>query len=106
MVGEIGGLIMIIPRSLTPWGMRIFRYCESKGLTLQQLADKAGINKGTLLNQMQGKRYPRLDTWIEICEALSDTQEEFELILTRTKESIVEYEMATRRYKRKASRKQ
>ena len=95
---------MRMPKTLTPWGMRIFRYIEVRKWNLDILEDKSGIPKSTILRWMQGRTLPRLDSWIVLCDALASNEQEFDQIIKSTMESIVEYQLATTRYRRRAEK--
>lgn len=95
---------MRMPKTLTPWGMRIFRYIEVRKWNLDILEDKSGIPKSTILRWMQGRTLPRLDAWIVLCDALASNEQEFDQIIKSTMESIVEYQLATSRYRRRAEK--
>lgn len=95
---------MRMPKTLTPWGMRIFRYIEVRKWNLDILEDKSGIPKSTILRWMQGRTLPRLDSWIVLCDALASNEQEFDQIIKGTMESIVEYQLATSRYRRRAEK--
>ena len=95
---------MRMPKTLTPWGMRIFRYIEVRKWNLDILEDKSGIPKSTILRWMQGRTLPRLDSWIVLCDALASNEQEFERIIKGTMDSIVEYQLATTRYRRRAEK--
>ncbi len=95
---------MRMPKTLTPWGMRIFRYIEVRKWNLDILEDKSGIPKSTILRWMQGRTLPRLDAWIVLCDALASNEQEFDQIIKSTMESIVEYQLATTRYRRRAEK--
>jgi len=96
---------MRMPKTLTPWGMRIFRYIEVRGWNLDILEEKSGIPRSSILRWMQGRTLPRLDAWIMICDALASNEQEFEDIIKGSIESIVEYQLAARRYKRRTEQK-
>ena len=95
---------MRMPKTLTPWGMRIFRYIEVRNWNLDILEDKSGIPKSTILRWMQGRTLPRLDSWIVLCDALASNEQEFDQIIKSTMESIVEYQLAASRYRRRAEK--
>jgi hypothetical protein len=95
---------MRMPKTLTPWGMRIFRYIQVRNWNLDILEDKSGIPKSTILRWMQGRTLPRLDSWIVLCDALASNEQEFDQIIKSTMESIVEYQLATSRYRRRAEK--
>jgi len=95
---------MRMPKTLTPWGMRIFRYIEVRKWNLDILEDKSGIPKSTILRWMQGRTLPRLDSWIVLCDALASNEQDFDQIIKSTMESIVEYQLATTRYRRRAEK--
>ena len=95
---------MRMPKTLTPWGMRIFRYIEVRNWNLDILEDKSGVPKSTILRWMQGRTLPRLDSWIVLCDALASNEQEFEQIIKGTMGSIVEYQLATTRYRRRAEK--
>jgi hypothetical protein len=95
---------MRMPKTLTPWGMRIFRYIQVRNWNLDILEDKSGIPKSTILRWMQGRTLPRLDSWIVLCDALASNEQEFDQIIKSTMESIVEYQLATTRYRRRAEK--
>jgi len=97
---------MRMPKTLTPWGMRIFRYIEVRKWNLDILEDKSGIPKSTILRWMQGRTLPRLDSWIVLCDALASNEQDFDQIIKSTMESIVEYQLATTRYRRRAEKQQ
>lgn len=97
---------MRMPRTLTPWGMKLFRYIEHRGWDLNILEDRSGVSKHTILRWMQGRTLPRLDNWIVLCDALASNEQEFQQILKGTMESIVEYQLAARRYRRRAEQQQ
>ena len=77
---------MRMPKTLTPWGMRIFRYIEVRKWNLDMLDDKSGIPKSTILRWMQGRTLPRLDSWIVLCDALASNEQEFDQIIKSTME--------------------
>lgn len=49
---------------------RIKELRQEKGLTLDKLAAKTGINRGSLNNYENEKTEPKLNGWIKIAEAL------------------------------------
>lgn len=50
---------------------RLIQLMDKRGLTLQSLAESAGISEKTLWCIAKGKSYPRLDTLLLICHALN-----------------------------------
>ena len=95
---------MKMPKILTPWGMQVFRAIERRGWDLDKLDEVSGITKTTILRWMQGKSNPRLDMWIVLCDSLAKNEQDFEDIMKATREAMMEYELATRRYRRRAEK--
>ena len=90
-----------IPMNCTAFGMFIFRYAEYKEISLKDLAKGIGVTLPTLHGFMRGTRYPKLDTYLAICEVLSDNREEYNILLLRGIRSTPENMFAERRLRRK-----
>ena len=86
-----------VPNYCTSFGLHIFRYAEYKEVTLEELANKVGIKLYTLKGYMNGSRYPKLDIYLAICEALSDSREEYNMLLLRGIRSTSENALIERR---------
>ena len=86
-----------IPMYCTSFGLHIFRYAEYKDITLEDVAKGVGIKVQTLRAYMNGTRYPKLDVYLAICEVLSDTREEYNMLLLRGIRSTGENALAERR---------
>ena len=104
MVGIFGGFIMkrskkipTLPKNCTSFGLHIFRYAEFKDMTLEQVAKGIGLQVNTLKEYMSGKRYPKLDIYLAICEVMSDTREEYNMLILRGIRSTGENALAERR---------
>lgn len=89
--------IPTIPMNCTSFGLHIFRYAEYKDMTLEEVAKGVGIQVNTLKDYMSGKRYPKLDVYLAICEVMSDTREEYNMLLLRGIRSTGENALAERR---------
>ncbi len=89
--------IPTLPMNCTSFGLHIFRYAEYKEMTLHEVAKGVGIKVNTLRAYMSGKRYPKLDVYLAICEVLSDTREEYNMLLLRGIRSTGENALAERR---------
>ena len=89
--------IPTLPMNCTSFGLHIFRYAEYKDMTLQEVAKGVGIKVNTLKDYMSGKRYPKLDVFLAICETMSDTREEYNMLLLRGIRSTGENALAERR---------
>jgi transcriptional regulator with XRE-family HTH domain len=104
MVGILGESSMgsskkipTLPINCTSFGLHIFRYAEYKDMSLEEVAKRVGIQKQTLRAYMNGTRYPKIDVYLAICEALSDTREEYNMLLLRGIRSTGENALAERR---------
>jgi len=104
MVGILGASNMksqkripTLPMNCTSFGLHIFRYAEYKDMTLEEVAKGVGIQVQTLKAYMNGSRYPKLDVYLAICETLSDTREEYNMLLLRGIRSTGENALAERR---------
>jgi transcriptional regulator with XRE-family HTH domain len=104
MVGILGESSMksqkripTIPMNCTSFGLHIFRYAEYKDMSLEEVAKGVGIQVSTLKDYMSGKRYPKLDVYLAICEVMSDTREEYNMLLLRGIRSTGENALAERR---------
>ena len=89
--------IPLIPKNCTSFGLHIFRYAEYKDMTLEEVARGVGIQLQTLRSYMNGQRYPKIDIYLAICEVLSDTREEYNMLLLRGIRSTPENALAERR---------
>jgi len=89
--------IPTIPMNCTSFGLHIFRYAEYKDMSLEEVARGVGIKVNTLKDYMSGKRYPKLDVYLAICEVMSDTREEYNMLLLRGIRSTGENALAERR---------
>ena len=89
------------PLNCTPFGNHIFRYAEYKGVTLAEIAKGIGLTLPTLRGFMTGARYPKLDTYLAICEVLSDDREEYNMLILRGIRSTPENMFAERRLRTK-----
>ena len=89
------------PMNCTPFGNHLFRYAEYKNITLKELAQGIGLSISTLKNFMTGARYPKLDTYLAICEVLSDDREEYNMLIMRGIRSTPENMFAERRLRTK-----
>jgi transcriptional regulator with XRE-family HTH domain len=104
MVGIFGGSNMRssnkipqIPKNCTSFGLHIFRYAEFKDMTLEDVSRGVGIKLPTLKAYMNGQRYPKLDVYLAICEVLSDTREEYNMLILRGVRSTPENALSERR---------
>tara|TARA_R100000388_G_scaffold39235_1_gene30235 strand:- start:2002 stop:2331 length:330 start_codon:yes stop_codon:yes gene_type:complete len=86
-----------IPMNCTSFGLHIFRYAEYKNMSLEEVAKGVGIQPQTLRAYMNGQRYPKLDVYLAICETMSDTREEYNMLLLRGIRSTGENALAERR---------
>lgn len=89
------------PLNCTTFGNHIFRYAEYKGVTLKEIAQGIGLSISTLKGFMTGARYPKLDTYLAICELLSDDREEYNMLILRGIRSMHENMYAERRLRKK-----
>lgn len=89
--------IPYIPKNCTSFGLHIFRYAEYKDMTLEEVARGVGIKLPTLKAYMNGQRYPKLDVYLAICEVLSDTREEYNMLILRGVRSTPENALSERR---------
>jgi len=89
--------IPTLPMNCTSFGLFIFRYAEYKEMTLEEVARGVGIQKQTLSAYMNGTRYPKIDVYLAICEVMSDTREEYNMLLMRGIRSTGENALAERR---------
>jgi len=89
--------IPYIPKNCTSFGFHIFRYAEFKDMTLEDVARGVGIKVPTLKAYMNGQRYPKLDVYLAICEVLSDTREEYNMLIMRGIRSTPENALSERR---------
>jgi|DEB0MinimDraft_6_1074348.scaffolds.fasta_scaffold144243_1 DNA-binding Xre family transcriptional regulator len=90
------------PMNCTPFGNHLFRYAEYKNITLKALAKGIGLTLPTLKRFMtEGGRYPKLDTYLAICEVLSDSREEYNMLIMRGLRSMHENMYAERRLRTK-----
>jgi transcriptional regulator with XRE-family HTH domain len=109
MVGKIGGFNMsqnqVIPKGCTDFGMWVFREAARKDWKLNLLADKIGISEATLKGYMTGVRYPKLDTYLALCELFSDSPEELWKIIQKGFQKMPEYQFTYRRLRYRASKK-
>jgi transcriptional regulator with XRE-family HTH domain len=108
MVGILGELSMrsskkipSIPKNCTSFGLHLFRYAEYKEMSLEEVAKGVGIQLQTLRCYMNGTRYPKIDVYLALCEVLSDSREEYNMLLLRGIRSTVENALAERRLRRK-----
>ena len=85
--------------------MWIFREAARKDWKLNLLADKIGISEATLKGYMTWVRYPKLDTYLALCELLSDSPEELWKIIQRGCQKMTEYEFTYRRLRYRANKK-
>jgi transcriptional regulator with XRE-family HTH domain len=86
-----------IPKNCTSFGLHIFRYAEFKDMTLEDVSRGVGIKLPTLKAYMNGQRYPKLDVYLAICEVLSDTREEYNMLILRGVRSTPENALSERR---------
>ena len=86
-----------IPKNCSSFGLHIFRYAEYKDMTLEDVAGGVGVKVPTLKAYMNGQRYPKLDVFLAICEVLSDTREEYNMLILRGVRSTPENALAERR---------
>lgn len=86
-----------IPKNCSSFGLHIFRYVEYKEMTLEELARGIGVKIATLKSYMNGQRYPKLDVYLAICEVLSDTREEYNMLILRGIRSTGENALSERR---------
>jgi len=86
-----------IPKNCSSFGLHIFRYAEYKNMTLEEVAKGVGIKVPTLKAYMNGQRYPKLDVYLAICEVLSDTREEYNMLILRGIRSTPENALSERR---------
>jgi len=86
-----------IPKNCSSFGFHIFRYAEFKDMTLEDVAKGVGIKVPTLKAYMNGQRYPKLDVYLAICEVLSDTREEYNMLILRGIRSTPENALSERR---------
>ena len=93
------------PMNCTSFGTHIFRYAEYKGITLAELAKGIGVTLPTLRGFMTGVRYPKLDTYLAICEVLSDDREEYNMLILRGIRYTPENMYAERRLRTKEKTK-
>lgn len=89
--------VPLIPMNCTSFGLHIFRYAEYKDMTLDQIAKGIGMKTPTLKAYMNGQRYPKIDVYLAICEVLSDTREEYNMLIMRGIRSTPENALAERR---------
>lgn len=54
----------------TPWGQRIDRLAEKKGLTRRELAERVGITPVSLWQFLMGQARPRLETAGRLADVL------------------------------------
>lgn len=86
-----------IPKNCSSFGLHIFRYAEFKDMTLEDVAKGVGVKVPTLKAYMNGQRYPKLDVYLAICEVLSDTREEYNMLILRGVRSTPENALSERR---------
>ena len=89
--------IPTIPKNCSSFGLHIFRYAEYKDMTLEDVARGVGVKVPTLKAYMNGQRYPKLDVYLAICEVLSDTREEYNMLILRGVRSTPENALSERR---------
>jgi transcriptional regulator with XRE-family HTH domain len=54
----------------TPWGQRVDKLAERRGLTRSELAERVGITPVSLWQFLMGKARPRLETAGRLADAL------------------------------------
>ena len=89
--------IPTLPKNCSSFGLHIFRYAEYKDMTLEEVAKGVGIKINTLKAYMNGQRYPKLDVYLAICEVMSDTREEYNMLILRGIRSTPENALSERR---------
>jgi transcriptional regulator with XRE-family HTH domain len=89
--------IPTLPKNCSSFGLHIFRYAEYKDMTLEEVAKGIGLKLNTLKAYMNGQRYPKLDVYLAICEVLSDTREEYNMLILRGIRSTPENALSERR---------
>tara|TARA_R100001591_G_C4243285_1_gene155154 strand:- start:155 stop:481 length:327 start_codon:yes stop_codon:yes gene_type:complete len=89
--------IPTLPKNCSSFGLHIFRYAEYKDMTLEDVAKGVGIKINTLKAYMNGQRYPKLDVYLAICEVMSDTREEYNMLILRGIRSTPENALSERR---------
>lgn len=53
------------------WGKRIRSYREIEGLTQQQVADKLGVSRSTVMDWEHARRWPLFHRIVDLCNLLS-----------------------------------
>ena len=89
--------IPTLPKNCSSFGLHIFRYAEHKNMTLGDVAKGIGVQLSTLKAYMNGRRYPKIDVYLAICEVLSDTREEYNMLILRGIRSTPENALSERR---------
>lgn len=90
-----------IPKGCTDFGMWIFREAAKKDWKLNLLAEKIGISITTLKGYMTGTRYPKLDTYLALCEVFSSSRKEYWDCIEKGFRMMPEYQYSYRRLKYK-----
>lgn len=85
------------PKGVTPFGDWVFDMAGKKDIDLRKLADRIGCTPATLRGYMTGVRYPKLDTYIAICEVFSEDREEFWKMVENGIRSLPEFKFCNRR---------
>ena len=90
---------MRIPMNATGVKVHLLRHAKEKGITLQEIAHRTGFALSTVRNILYNYNSQplRLPRYLEICEALCDTREEYGALITEGIKQAPEYMFAERR---------
>lgn len=88
---------MRIPQNATNLKVYLLRYAKEKGISIQEIANRTGFALGTVRNTLYNAHPLRIPRYLEICEVLCDTREEYEALTTEGIKQVPEYMFAKRR---------
>jgi len=88
---------MRIPMNSTGVKMHLLRYAEEKGISLKEIANRTGFSINTVRNTLYNATPLRISRFLELCEVLCDTREEYEALITEGIKRSPEYMFAERR---------
>lgn len=88
---------MRIPKNATGVKVHLLRYAKEKGISIQEIANRTGFALHTVRNTLYNGNPLRIIRYLEICEALCDTREEYEALIAEGIKQAPEYMFAERR---------
>jgi len=88
---------MRIPKNATALKLHLLRYAEEKEISCSEIAKRIGLNVKTVRNLLYTSTPLRMNSFLEFCEVLCDTREEYEALIMAAIKQTPEYMFTERR---------